>query len=424
MINQTKQFLIDTFQLSEKQIDFVEACEQDCEQTFRRIESIAELNQAKVLKAFQTEQIATRHFAQSTGYGYDDIGRDALERVFANAFGAEDALVRPQIASGTHALSLMLFGLLSPGDEMLSVTSKPYDTLEESIGIRGNAWGSLKSLGVSYEQMEFLPNGAMDIDEIANRITKKTRLVYLQRSRGYSWRNSLTIADIKEVVAIVKKIDPTIYVAVDNCYGEFTDALEPTDVGIDVMAGSLIKNPGGGLAPTGGYIAGRTACIDKIANRLTSPGIGREVGSYAGGYLSYYQGFFLAPHVTAQTIKGATLAARVYEQLGFSVLPSFDVPRNDIIQSIGFDTKEQLISFCQAIQAAAPIDSHVTPEPWAMPGYEDPVIMAAGAFIQGSSIELSADAPIREPYIAYMQGGLTYEHVKLAVLLTLKERIK
>ncbi len=419
MLEKTIQYLSETFSLNEEDILYVQQTEKDCADIFERIDLIAQCNQAKVLKAFQDEQIAARHFSPSTGYGYDDIGRDALERVFARVFGAEDALVRPQIASGTHALSLMLFGLLMPGDEMLSVTGKPYDTLEESIGIRGNAHGSLKQYGITYKQVD-LKNGIIDVEAAKMAVQSNTKLIYFQRSRGYEWRDSLSIEQIQDAIKEIKKVRSDLIFAVDNCYGEFTDILEPVAVGADVMAGSLIKNPGGGLAPTGGYVAGTSACIEKIANRLTSPGIGREVGSYAAMYTPFFQGLFLAPHVVAQTIKGAALAAKVFNNCGCPVLPAFDAKRNDIIQSIQFQSKEQLIAFCQAIQSASPIDSYVVPEPWAMPGYCDEVIMAAGAFIQGSSIELSADAPIKEPYIAYLQGGLTYEHVKLAIMLSLR----
>lgn len=423
MLKQTKEYLAEAFGITEKEITCVQTSEVACCQTFQKIDAISEYNQAKVLKALQEEQIAARHFSPSTGYGYDDIGRDALERVFTRVFGCEDALVRPQIASGTHAIALVLFGLLLPNDEMLSITGKPYDTLEESIGIRGEAFGSLKQYGISYKQVELTSQGEIDLEMIKQSIHKKTKIVYIQRSRGYSWRESLSIEQIQRAIIEIRKVKQDVIVVVDNCYGEFTDIQEPIQVGADVMAGSLIKNPGGGLAPTGGYIAGTKICIGKIANRLTSPGIGREVGSYAAMYTPFFQGLFLAPHVVAQALKGMVLAAHVYQEQGFTVLPSFDASRNDIIQAIQFKTKEQLIAFCQAIQSASPIDSHVTPEPWDMPGYEAQVIMAAGAFVQGASIELSADAPIKDPYIVYMQGGLTYEHVKLAVMITLKNII-
>ena len=420
MIDENQTFLQTAFHISAEALEQIEKSEQACQDIFRAMDQIGQYNQAKVLKAFQDEKIAARHFAGTTGYGYDDIGRDALDRVFARILGCEDALVRGQIASGTHAIALALFGLLLPGDELLSVTGKPYDTLEESIGIRGDAWGSLADYQVRYRQIELDAQGHMDLPEIEKTISSNTKIVYIQRSRGYSWRDSFSIRDIEKVVQIVKRNYPQVLVVVDNCYGEFTDRQEPTDVGADVIVGSLIKNPGGGLAPSGGYIAGKTACIEKIANRLTSPGIGREVGSYAAGYTSFFQGVFLAPHTTVQAMKGAALAAHVYEQAGFTVLPRFDAKRNDIIQAIRFETKEHLIAFCQAIQAASPVEGYVQPEPWDMPGYDAQVIMAAGTFVQGASIELSADAPIQAPYIAYMQGGLTYEHIRLAILMTLR----
>lgn len=420
MLEETIFFLEQKYDIKRSIIEEVDKAEKDCAEVFAHIDSIAFHNQAKVLDAFQKERIAAQHFAQTNGYGYDDIGRDALDRVFARIFSTEDALVRPHIASGTHALSLALHGLLKPGDEMLCVSGKPYDTLEDTIGLNGESWGSLAHYGISYCQVELNEDDDFDIAAILESIRPQTRMVYLQRSRGYSWRRSLSIAQIKKMCDAVKAKHRDILIMADNCYGEFSETLEPPDVGVDVIAGSLIKNPGGGLAATGAYIAGDKRSIEKIASRLTSAGIGREVGSYAGGYRNYYQGIFLAPHVTAQAQKGAVLAARIYERRGFTVLPQYDELRSDIIQSLRFDTEEQLIHFCQAIQAASPIESHVKPEPWAMPGYSDPVIMAAGAFVQGASIELSADAPIREPYIAYMQGGLTYEHVKMALLMSLQ----
>ncbi|MGI6192931.1 MAG: aminotransferase class I/II-fold pyridoxal phosphate-dependent enzyme, partial [Christensenellales bacterium] len=373
-------------------------------------------NQYKVLSAFQSERIALRHFNPTTGYGYDDDGRDALDRVFARCMGAEDALVRPQIVSGTHALALMLFGVLRPGDELLSITGKPYDTLETTIGISGDSLSSLKAMGVAYSQVELGEDGGIDVKASINAIHEKTKVVHIQRSRGYAWRRALTVAEIGRGIAAIKAAKPHVIVTVDNCYGEFTTTEEPVAAGADLMAGSLIKNPGGGIAPTGGYIAGRKDLIELVAERLTVPGIGREVGSYAASYAPFYQGLFLAPHVVAGTLKGATLAARVFEKLGFDVLPRWNESREDIIQAVRFFKPEPLIAFCRSIQKASPVDSFVVPEPWDMPGYQCQVIMAAGAFVQGSSIELSADAPIAPPYTAYMQGGLTYEHVKLAVM--------
>lgn len=422
MLEQTKDFLQSAYGISLKAIEFVLQCQQDLAGAYELIDEIELHNQAKVLRAFQQKQIAPRHLMPSTGYGYDDVGRDALESVFVDAFGCEDALVRPHIVSGTHAIALSLFGLLLPGDEMLSITGKPYDTLEESIGIRGGkVHGSLTDLGVGYEQVELTKTGEIDISAVLAAMTPCTKVVYLQRSRGYAWRESLSVAQIEDAVTAVKCAHPDVLVVVDNCYGEFTDTREPSEGGADVIAGSLIKNPGGGLAPTGAYIAGRRACIEKIAGRLTTPGIGREVGSYAAGYTSFFQGFFLAPHVTAQAVKGAVLCAKIFEELGMQTLPASTAKRNDIIQAIRFDDEERLIRFCRSIQKAAPVDSHVVPEPWDMPGYAHPVIMAAGAFVQGASIELSADAPIVAPYIAYMQGGLTFDHVALALMLAVDE---
>ncbi len=403
---------------------FVEAAQAEVAEEFARVERVAEYNQAKVLAAFQKHEIAARHFSGTTGYGYDDIGRDTLDRVFASTFGAEDALVRPQFASGTHALSAMLFGVLMPGDELLSATGKPYDTLEETIGISGNAPGSLRRYGISYAQTELREDGGIDLPGILAKMTDHTKVVHFQRSRGYAWRRALTVAEIGSAIKAIKAARPEVIVTVDNCYGEFTALTEPTEVGADLMAGSLIKNPGGGIAPTGGYVAGRKDFVEQVADRLSAPGIGREVGSYAASYAPFYQGFFLAPHVVAQALKGAILAARVFESLGMEVLPHSHDVREDIIQSICFRSPERLISFCQSIQRVSPVDSHVVPYPWDMPGYQDQVIMAAGAFVGGSSIELSADAPLVEPYIVYLQGGLTYEHAKLAIMAVLQEMVK
>jgi len=394
----------------------VDEAEREAAARFAEIDRICQFNQYRVLSAFRSERIALRHFSPTTGYGYDDCGRDALDRVFARCMGAEDALVRPQIVSGTHALALMLFGVLRPGDELLSITGKPYDTLETTIGISGDSPSSLKALGVSYAQVELGEDGGIDAEAAIRAITDKTRVVHIQRSRGYAWRRALTVEEIGRAIAAIKAAKPSVIVTVDNCYGEFTATEEPTAAGADLMAGSLIKNPGGGIAPTGGYIAGRKDLVELVAERLTVPGIGREVGSYAASYAPFYQGLFLAPHVVAGTLKGAVLAARVFEKLGFDVLPKWDENREDIIQAVRFFRPEPLIAFCRSIQKASPVDSFVIPEPWDMPGYQCQVIMAAGAFVQGSSIELSADAPIAPPYTAYMQGGLTYEHVKLAVM--------
>ncbi len=421
MREESKRFLQTRYGASEAAIACVEAAERDVRPRFAAIEDVAFHNEAKVLRALQDEPIALRHFAPTTGYGYDDAGRDALDRVFARALGAEDALVRPQFASGTHALALALTGVLMPGDELLVASGKPYDTLEETIGLTGDAWGSLKQCGVTYRQAELNEDGSLDIGAILSQLGERTKVVYWQRSRGYAWRNALDVASIGSAIEAVRAVKPDIVAIVDNCYGEFTELLEPCDVGADLIAGSLIKNPGGGIAPTGAYVAGRSLWIERVANRLTAPGIGREVGSYAASYAPFFQGLFLAPQTTAASLKGAVLAARVFEMLGLDTLPPSEAPRSDIIQAIRFDDRERLIRFCQSIQRAAPVDSHVTPEPWDMPGYQDPVIMAAGAFIQGASIELSADAPVRAPYIAYMQGGLCYDHVKLALILALSD---
>ena len=420
---QTKKFLYEKYQITEQVIDFVTDAEHKAVASFENILDISQHNQAKVLFAFQAEGVAQRHFAPTTGYGYDDIGRDTLERVFSRVFGTKDALVRPQLASGTHAISLALFGLLQPTEEMLCVTGKPYDTLEQAIGIGSNTWGSLKSLGISYEQVELLSDGSIDIRGAIAKIKPNTKIVYLQRSRGYAWRRALSIDMMREAIAAIKHVRPDILIVVDNCYGEFTAPDEPTNVGADVIAGSLIKNPGGGLAPTGGYIAGSKEAIEHIANRMTSPGIGREVGSYAASYAPFFQGLFIAPHIVAESLKGATLGAAVFEKLGFDVLPNSSEKRGDIIQSIRFRDEKLLIAFCQSIQKASPVDSFAAPYPWDMPGYQHRIIMAAGTFVQGASIELSADAPIKEPYIAYMQGGLTYEHVKLALMCAIRDMI-
>lgn len=369
----------------------------------------------RVLLSMQAERVAVQHFAPTTGYGYDDIGRDTLERVFARVMQAEAALVRPQIVSGTHALAIALFGLLRPGERLLSAVGKPYDTLEQVIGIGGHSDGSLADWGVGYDEAALMADGTPDISGIVAALTPQTRCVLVQRSRGYDWRPSLTLAQIGEICDAVHANQPDAVVLVDNCYGEFTCAQEPTAVGADVIVGSLIKNPGGGLAPTGAYIAGKQRQVERIAARLTSPGIGAEVGSYAGSYQPFYQGLFLAPHTVSQALMGASLAARVFAQAGYAVSPAYDAQRCDIIQAIRFDEPSRLIAFCQAIQAAAPVDSFATPEPWDMPGYQHQVIMAAGTFVSGASIELSADAPIRPPYIAYLQGGLTCAHCRYAI---------
>ena len=388
---------------------------------FSRIDAIEEHGTRRVLKAYQDHMIAYRHFAPSTGYGYDDVGRDTLEKVFADLFGTQAAIVRPQIASGTHAISRCLFGLTLPGDHILSVTGTPYDTLEGIIGWgEGEApIGSLKEMGVSYSQVE-LKNGKIDLDAVDAAITPKTRLVIAQRSRGYDWRPSLMPEDFEALADMIHRKHPGVRLMVDNCYGEFVCEKEPTHYGVDVCVGSLIKNPGGGLAPTGGYVVGTQDAIERISYRLTAPGIGLEVGSYAASYQPFYQGLFMAPHTVAQAIKTACLAARVFEDLGMLTTPASSEKRADIIQAIQMGTPERLIAFCQGIQMASPIDSMALPEPWDMPGYSDQVIMAAGTFVSGASVELSADAPMRAPFTAYMQGGLTYAHGRIAIAQALQ----
>ena len=391
----------------------IQRAEADCQLAFARVEAIERINTRRVIRAFQEYRVGARHFAPTTGYGYDDIGRDTLSKLFSFVFETEDALVRPQIASGTHALALCLYGVLRPGDEMLAAAGRPYDTLEEVIGIAGEPGnGSLRDFGIGYREVGMLPSGDIDISGVLSQLTPAVKLVLIQRSRGYDWRPSLSVAQIDAAIEAIHRVRPDVCVMVDNCYGEFTDEREPR---ADLLAGSLIKNPGGGLAPTGGYVAGKSAFVEKVACRLTSPGIGAEVGSYAGSYQPFYQGLFLAPHTVAQAVKSAILAARAFELLGFAVNPAWDAPRNDIIEAIRFDDPEKLIAFCQAIQMCSPVDAEAVPEPWDMPGYQDTVIMAAGTFVSGASIELSADAPIRAPYIGYLQGALTYAHGRLGI---------
>ncbi len=384
---------------------------------FAVLEQIREVNQLKVIAAMQEHRVSDSHFGGSTGYGYDDRGREVLEQVYATAFGAEDALVRHQITCGSHALALGLYALLRPGDELLSVTGKPYDTLEEVIGIRGTPGaGSLAEYGITYRQVELNEAGLPDYPAITAAIGPATRVVFLQRSRGYAKRKPLQVEEIRRLVRTVRAVKPDVRIMVDNCYGEFTETLEPTDVGVDLMAGSLIKNPGGGLAHSGGYVAGRHELVELVACRLTLPGIGREVGATLGQNRLMIQGFFMAPHVVMESVKGAVFAAAYMQALGYEVWPEPDEPRCDLTQAILLDSPEAIIAFCQGVQKASAVDAFVNPEPWDMPGYDSPVIMAAGAFVQGSSIELSADAPIREPYTAYLQGGLVYGHAKLGVL--------
>lgn len=386
---------------------------------FAEIDRIAEYNQMKVIKAMQENKVSEACLLGTTGYGYGDLGRDTLEAVYAGIFHTEDALVRPQITCGTHALALALMSNLRPGDELLSPVGKPYDTLEEVIGIRP-AKGSLKEYGVTYRQVDLLPDGQFDYENIRKAVNERTRLVAIQRSKGYQTRPTLSVKRIGELISFIKGIKPDVICMVDNCYGEFVETVEPGDAGADMVVGSLIKNPGGGLAPIGGYIAGKRECVENAAYRLTSPGLGKEVGASLGVLKDFYQGIFLAPAVTASALKGAVFAANLYEPLGFSVVPDSTEGRHDIIQAITFGTPEGVIAFCQGIQAAAPVDSHVTPEPWDMPGYDAKVIMAAGAFVSGSSIELSADGPIKPPYAVYFQGGLTWAHAKLGILKSLQ----
>lgn len=416
--------LHEMFGLEPKLAELADAAEEKCRSVFERIDRVAALNQGKVIRAMQKHRVSDTHFNSSTGYGYNDRGREILEQVYAEVFKAEDALVRHQITCGTHALALCLYGVLRPGDELLSVTGKPYDTLEEIIGIRGEAGnGSLKDYGVSYRQVELLEDGRIDYDSVSKALTAKTKMVFLQRSRGYAWRNPVTVEDIDKTVRFVKQIKNDIVVMVDNCYGEFTGEREPVEAGADIIAGSLIKNPGGGLALSGGYVAGRKDLVEQASYRMTVPGLGREVGATLGQNRALFQGFFMAPHTVAQSLKGAAFAAALLENLGYDTCPAFDQERSDIIQAIRLNSPEAVIAFCRGIQKGSPVDSFVTPEPWDMPGYDCPVIMAAGAFVQGSSIELSADAPIRPPYTAYLQGGLVYDHVKIGVLCAVQELI-
>lgn len=423
MEKNTLKYLAEEFKISEKVLEFVDQAEQEVKDKFDKLDDITALNQYKVLSAFQKNRVSDMHFAWNTGYGYDDPGRDVTERIFADIFHTEAALVRTQIVNGTHALALTLSGILRPGDKIIYVSGRPYDTLEEVIGVRGENMGSLKEYGVKYDQVE-LKNDTLDYESIRKAITPDTKMVSIQRATGYAWRKAITIDEIEKCVQVVREVKPDVVVMVDNCYGEFLDIKEPTDVGVDIMAGSLIKNPGGGLALSGGYVAGRKDLIDLISYRLTCPGIGGECGLTFGQTRTILQGIFLAPKVVNGAIKGAILCGKVYEKLGYDICPKVDDIRSDIIQAVKLGDPDMVVEFCKGVQAAAPVDSHVSPEPWAMPGYEDPVVMAAGAFIQGSSIELSADAPVRPPYIVYFQGGLTYEHSKFGVIKSLDRLYK
>lgn len=406
--------------ISEAVLAFGARAEAELKERFEAIEENVEYNQMKVLQAMRKNRVEAACFAATSGYGYNDLGRDKLEAVYADVFHTEAALVRPQIACGTHALAVALSGNLRPGDELLSPVGKPYDTLEEVIGIRPSI-GSLAEYGVTYRQVELLEDGGFDYPAIERALNERTRLVTVQRSKGYQTRPTLSVKRIGELIAFIKERKPDVICMVDNCYGEFVERMEPTDVGADLCVGSLIKNPGGGLAPIGGYIAGKEEYVERAAYRLTSPGLGKEVGASLGVMTSFYQGFFLAPTVVGGALKGAIFAANLYEKLGFSVIPNGKESRHDIIQAVTFGNPEAVIAFCRGIQAAAPVDSYVTPEPWAMPGYDSDVIMAAGAFVQGSSIELSADGPIKPPYAVYFQGGLTWQHAKFGILMSLQK---
>lgn len=411
--------------ISEKTRALARQAEADCRAAFARIEEISQANTEKVLAAFQNNRVSDTCFNGTTGYGYDDRGREVLERIYAEVFGTEDAIVRVQFVNGTHALTCALFGMLRPGDVLLSVMGAPYDTLCSSIGITGNAPGSMRDFGIGYAQVDPTPEGLPDLEGIAEAVKDpKVRTVLIQRSRGYSTRAALPIEWIKRIVDTVRSVNQKVYIMADNCYGEFCETLEPPQVGVDIIAGSLIKNPGGGIAPTGGYVAGKHELVEAAAMRLTCPGIGRECGCTQDVNRLFFQGFFLAPHVTAQALKTAVFCARMMELLGYDSSPSFDALRTDLVQTVQFGEPEAMKRFCRGIQQGAPVDSFVTPEPWDMPGYDDPVIMAAGSFIQGASIELSADGPMRPPYMAYLQGGLTYESGKTGVMLAVEELLK
>ncbi|SFU35730.1 methionine gamma-lyase family protein [Butyrivibrio sp. M55] len=423
-LNQTIDKLYDEFGISEKVHRFGEIIIEELSERFKKIDETAEYNQLKVLKAMQDNKVSEACLMGTTGYGYNDIGREKLEAVYASVFHTEDALVRPQITCGTHALALALMSNLRPGDMLFSPVGKPYDTLEEVIGIRESK-GSLAEYGITYSQVDLLSDGSFDYDNIKKVLVENEniKLVTIQRSKGYQTRPTLSVSRIGELIAFIKGIKSNVICMVDNCYGEFVERIEPTDVGADMVVGSLIKNPGGGLAPIGGYIAGKKECVENAAFRLTSPGLGKEVGASLGILPSFYQGLFLAPTVTASALKGAIFAANIYEKFGFSVCPDSKEERHDIIQAVTFGKPEGVIEFCKGVQAAAPVDSFVTPEPWDMPGYDSQVIMAAGAFVSGSSIELSADGPIKEPYSVFFQGGLTWPHAKIGILKTLQNLV-
>ncbi len=406
--------------ISKEVYEFGEKILEDLKDRFEEFDRVCEYNQLKVLQAMRKNKVSAECLLGTTGYGYNDLGRETLERVYADTFKGEDALVRPQITCGTHALALALMSNLRPGDELLSPVGKPYDTLEEVIGIRPSQ-GSLAEYNITYRQVDLLSDGGFDYENIKKAINEKTKLVTIQRSKGYAMRPSFSVERIGELISFIKEIKPDVLVMVDNCYGEFVETREPLEVGADMIVGSLIKNPGGGLAPTGGYIVGKKECIENAAHRLTSPGLGKEVGASLGMNQSLFQGFFMAPTVTNSALKSAVFAANIYEKLGYHVVPNATESRHDIIQSVELKSEEALIAFCKGIQSAAPVDSYVTPEPWDMPGYDAKVIMAAGAFVQGSSIELSADGPLKPPYAVYFQGGLTWYHGKVGILMSLQK---
>ena len=421
MLRETEKLMMESYNIKPHVFELYKKALSDVEEQFKIYDEIREYNQLKILNAFQEERISDMHFTNSSGYGYDDIGRDTLDKVYARIFNTESALVRPHFVNGTHAIGCALMGNLKTGDTMVCITGAPYDTLHNIIGISGKEnIGSLKEYGVNYKQVD-LKNGTFDTEKIIELLKEDStiKLVHIQRSTGYGWRKSFLVSEIGEIISKIKEIRSDVCVFVDNCYGELIDKIEPTDVGADLVAGSLIKNLGGGIAPTGGYVAGKAKYVEQAAYRLTTPGIGGECGSTFGVMRQLYQGLFLAPHIVIEALKGAVFCSRIMEIAGFEVLPKYNDKRSDIIQAIKFNDRDNLIKFCKGIQKGSPIDSYVECEPWAMPGYNDEVIMAAGAFIQGSSIELSADAPIREPYIAYLQGGLTFDHAKIGILISL-----
>lgn len=423
MKDSTLKYLIDEFNLDSRVVEFVNLKEESIDNKFKAIDDIKEYNQYKVINAMQKNRLSSSDFYWTTGYGYGDVGRDKVESIYASVFNTEDALVRPTIASGTHAISLTLSGILRPGDELVAISGAPYDTLQKVIGVKGSASGTLIDYGIRYKEIPLI-NNKIDISKVKETITSETKMVMIQRSTGYSDRRALTIDEIEEAIKLIREFNTTSIIMVDNCYGEFLELKEPTDVGADIMAGSLIKNPGGGLALSGGYVVGKEVLVNQVANRLTAPGIGKDCGLTFGTSRTTMQGLFLAPHIVAEALKGALLVAKTYNDLGFKVVPGLDDIRSDIIQGVELLMPERVSEFCKGIQAASTVDSYVVPEAWDMPGYEDKVIMAAGGFIEGSSIELSADGPMREPYYVYYQGGLAYEHCKLGVMKSLNNLYK